>query len=747
MKAFKYLFLFLIIITLLAACQKGTGVITEEENTQPEEGDNVTEEEISSPEEEIPSLKETFKDDFYIGAAVEPSQLEIPAQRELLLKHFSSITAENAMKPENIQPVEGVFDFEDADKIVEFGQDNGIAVRGHTLIWHNQVPDWFFLENGEEVSKEKLRERMKTHITEVMQRYKGQIYAWDVVNEPIDGDMPDGLLRNNWFNILGEEYIELAFHYAREADPDAKLFLNEYDTENANKRTAIVNLVKRLQEKGVPIDGIGMQMHISLENPALEDFEKTLKEFSELGLEIHITEMDISVYEDRTQSSSTISEETLNEQGHRVKDLFAITDKYKEHITSITFWGTTDEYTWLRYYFAERNDWPLPFDEEQNPKPFFWGMVDPTKLAPRINKAWAIEGAAEIDGEEDEIWQFAKYFPNLTTSEELNIEAKALWDKEYLYILLKVSDESPGQDDAVTIFINEKHEKSDALDENDRVIEFTLDSDWKNTKDAVFNQTDTGYIFEVRVPFESIEGSEGMTVGLDIQVRDGEQISVKWNDKNNIADEIPKYWGKLDLVAAPSGEVAYYGTAEIDGIGDEEYNTGNPLTVEKFIQGIEDEKNIFQGATAEARVLWDENALYVYIEVNDPVVSDASGVAYMQDSIEVFIDENNNKTTSYEPDDGQFRVSFKNRQTFGSTGSVEGFESAARVIEDGYAVEVKIPYRILVPEDGTVIGFDLQVNDDQGSGARDSISKWNDPTNNSWQSTAGLGVLILKLQE
>jgi endo-1,4-beta-xylanase len=750
-KAFKYLFLFLIIIILLlAACDKDAGVTTEEEGPQSGEEDTAVEEEVSSPEEditEIPSLKEFFKDDFLIGTAVEAAQLEIPAQRELILKLFSSITAENAMKPEEIQPIEGVFDFKDGDKIVEFGQENGIPVRGHTLIWHNQVPDWFFLEDGEEVSKEKLRERMKTHITEVMQHYKGQIYAWDVVNEPIDGDMPDGLLRNSWFNILGEEYIELAFRYAREADPDAKLFLNEYDTSNANKRTAIVNLVKRLQEKGVPIDGIGMQMHISLENPALEDFEKTLEEFSKLGLEIHITEMDVSVYEDKTGAAKYKTDEMLNEQGHRVKDLFAIIDKYKEHITSITFWGTTDEYTWLRYYFTSRKDWPLPFDEEGNPKPFFWGMVDPSKLSPRINKAKAIQGTAVIDGEEDDIWQSTEYFRNLTASESPGVKAKALWDKEYLYILLDVSDESPGEDDAVTIFINEKHEKSDALDGNDRVIEFTLDPNWENTEDAALTETDDGYIFEARIPFEYIEGSEGSVIGLDFQVKDGSQASVKWNDKDNIADGIPKYWGRLDFVTAPSGATAYYGTPVIDGVMDEEYSTGDLMTVEKFIQGIEDENNVFQGATAEARVLWDENALYVYIEVNDPVLSDVNITAYLQDSVEVFIDENNAKTPSYEQDDGQFRVSFKNRQTFGSSGSREGFESAAQVIEGGYAVEVKIPFLILAPEDGTVIGFDLQVNDDQGSGARDSISKWNDPTNNSWKSTAGFGVLILKSQE
>jgi endo-1,4-beta-xylanase len=740
-KAFRYLFVFLLILVLLAACKK-VEKVPEEETITEEAGIEESDIEESLIEENIPSLKDVFKEDFYIGAAIGPSQLEIPACTQLLEKHFSSITAENAMKPEEIQPLEGIFDFRDADKIADFAEDNGIALRGHVLIWHNQTPDWFFLEDGEKVSKEKLKERMKSHITEVMQHYKGQIYAWDVVNEPVDPDEPDGLRKNNWFDILGEEYIELAFQYAREADPEAKLFLNEYDTTNANKCQAIIDLVKKLQAKGVPIDGIGMQMHISLEQPTLENFERTLEEFSKLGLEIQITELDITIYENRTESYSTISDELSNEQGHRVKDLFAIIDKYKEHITSVTFWGLTDEQTWLRSYFVQRNDWPLPFDEEYKAKPFYWGMVDPQKLTPRINKAKAIEGTAVIDGEEDEIWHFVKAFSDLPESEDFNLEAKALWDEEYLYILLKVTDKSPGQDDAVLLFIDEKNEKSDSLDENDRIIEFNLNSSWKDTEDSAFNKTANGYIFETRIPFKYIEGSEDTSIGLDIQVKDGDQAFIKWNDKYDTAGQVPKYWGNLNFVMAPSGATAYYGTAEIDGIKDEEYNAGSPLFVEKFIQGIEGEKNVFQGATAKAWVLWDENALYVYMEVNDPLLSAASTTVYMQDSIEVFIDENNNKTTSYEPDDGQFRVSFENRQSFGSTGGVDGFESAAQIIEGGYAVEVKIPYRSLTPQDGTVIGFDLQVNDDQGSGARDSISKWNDPTNESWRSTAGLGVLI-----
>jgi endo-1,4-beta-xylanase len=746
MRILKYLFLSLIIIMLLISCQKPADITGEEEKISPPEEEKVTEEEVTEEEvpEEIPSLKEAFKDDFYMGTAVEAYQLEDPGLAELIKKHYSSITAENAMKPEEIQPLEGTFDFRDADKIADFARENGIVLRGHTLIWHNQVPDWFFTEDGEQVSKETLRERMKTHITEVMQHYEGQIYAWDVVNEPIDADAPDGLLRNSWFEILGEEYIELAFRYAREADPGAKLFLNDFDTTNTNKCQAIVDLVKRLQEKDVPIDGIGMQMHISLEKPTLEDFEKTLQKFSELGLEIHITEMDISVYKDRTESFESISKEMLNEQGHRVKDLFDILDKYKDHITSITYWGITDEYSWLRYYFEDRKDWPLPFDEELKEKPFFWGMVDPEKLAPRINSAKAIQGGAEIDGIEDDIWQSAEYFPNFDASEDPGVETKALWNEELLYILLKVQDKSHGENGAVKIFLDEKNEKSDSLDENDRVVEFNFDSEWKNTGYAALNETREGYIFEARIPFEHIEGSERIEIGLDIQVTGGDGATVKWNDKDDIAGNIPKYWGTVDFVKAPKRTAAHYGTPEIDGVMDEEYYVCTPLPVETFIQGIEDEKNIFQGATATAFVLWDEDALYVYMEVNDPVLSEASDTVYMQDSIEVFVDENNNKTTFYQEDDGQYRVSYTNRQSFGSTGSVDGFESAAQIIEGGYAVEVKIPYRTITPQEGDVIGFDLQVNDDQGSGARDSITKWNDPTNNSWQSTAGLGILVLE---
>ncbi|MBN1799516.1 MAG: endo-1,4-beta-xylanase [Spirochaetales bacterium] len=721
MKTIKYMLMLIFILCL--ACQEPEEILIQED---------------------IPSLKEVFQDDFYIGAAIEPFQLEIPAHRQLLKKHFSSITAENAMKPESIQPEEGKFDFGDADKLARFAGDNGIALRGHTLVWHQQVPAWFFSENGAPASKEKLKERMRTHITQVMQRYKGQIYAWDVVNEAIDPGEKDGFRRNKWYEILGEEYIELAFRYAKEADPEAKLFLNDYGTTDANRRELIIKLIQKLKAKGVSIDGVGMQMHVSLTKPNIYDFESALKDFSEQDLEIQITELDVTVYENKEQSFSKVSQELLNEQGHRVKDLFAVINKYKEHITSITFWGMTDDHTWLTSYPVKRSDWPLPFDKEQKAKPFYWGLADPRQLTPRINKAKAIEGTAVIDGKAEDIWQFAESFPRMTISDESGAEIKALWDKQYLYILLKVADATPLQEDAITIFLDEKNNKADALDENDRLIEFALDKTWKNTKDTALTKSASGYVFEARIPFAHIKGSKIITMGLDILIKNGEQGVLKWNDKDTVDSKTPKYWGALKFVTAPSGTTAPFGTAKIDGIKDAKYNAGKPLIVSKFIQGIEGEENVQKGATANVWVLWDEQALYVYAEVNDSRLSVVSDLVYMQDSIEVFIDENNNKSPFYEKDDGQFRVNYNNEQSFGSTGPVEGFESAAKKMSGGYVVEVKIPYRSLTPKPGTIIGFDFQVNDDQGSGKRDSISKWNDPTNDSWQSTAGFGVLIFK---
>ncbi len=693
---------------------------------------------------DIPALKDVFKDKFLIGTAIEPIQLDSPLHVQLLKYHFNSITAENDMKPEEIHPTEDFYTFEDADRIVEFAQENNIALRGHTLIWHNQCPKWFFLEDGEPVSAETLKARMEAHITKIMEHYQGQIYAWDVVNEPVDHNQLDGFYRNEWYEALGPEYIELAFRYARNADPDAKLFLNEVSTTDPSKRDQIVALVQDLQAKGVPIDGIGMQMHISLTNPSLRDFEAALEAYSQLGIEIHITELDITIYDNRQQSFDEASAEVLNEQGHRVRELFEIMDKYSDSITSVTIWGMTDDQSWLNYFFVERSDWPMPFDANLQAKPFYWGMVDPEKLSPRINYANASEGTIIVDGASDERWQFTDATTIEDEASDLSAKVKALWDADYLYLMLEVTDSTPLQDDRVTLLLDEGNDKVEAVDENDSVYRFDLNDEWENSNNSAIIETDDGYWFEARLPLEYVIGEVDTLMGFDLIIQDGDASFIRWNDLGELERMTPAYWGTLTFAKSPKGRVVHRGSATLDGVKDEAYDVSDPLIVDLFIQGIEDEENVFKGATANVWLLWDENALYVYAEVADPVLSAASNTVYMQDSIEIFLDENNRKTGFYEPDDGQYRVSFENTTSFGSTGDVDGFESVAVVIDGGYAVEVILPYRTIVAIEGAVIGFDFQVNDDQGSGVRDSISKWNDPTNESWQSTSRYGILILQ---
>ncbi|MBN1697429.1 MAG: endo-1,4-beta-xylanase [Spirochaetales bacterium] len=696
-------------------------------------------------ETDIPSLKDVVKDHFLIGAAIEPNKLRNPNHIALLKKHFSSITAENCMKPSSLQPMEGTFNFYAADKLLEFARENGIAFRGHTLVWHNQAAEWMFYESkGSEhpASREQLKTRLKDHIYTIMEHFKGNVYAWDVVNEAIDVGKPDDMRNSKWYQIMGKEYIELAFRYAREADPDAKLFYNDYDMTIPGKRDAVIRMVKEMREKGVPIDGIGMQMHGSITSPTLQSFEEALAVYSGLGVEIHITELDINIYGSGAQSFETIPEELLIAQGYRVKDLFEIMKKYK-NITSVTFWGLADDYSWLQK--TDRMNWPLPFNEAFKAKPFYWGIVDPSKLKPRINMAKAVEGTPEIDGTPDDLWEFTEYVPNIPGTLDVSANVRTLWDKDNLYILTQVNDKTPARNDEITVFIDEKNDRTDTMDENDRILHYKLDKSWKNSQDAVVSITENGYIFEACIPFEHIDGKKAVKIGFDFSIKNDDRAVLKWNHRDRIESESPSLWGLINLDTAPKGMIVYEGTPVIDAEKDTSYNKGTAFPVDLFILGIQGEDVRFAGATANARVMWDSKGLSVYLQVIDPVLSDKSDLDYSQDSVEVFIDENNHRTTSYEQDDAQYRVNFKNQTSFGSTGSVEGFNSAAKIIPGGYAVEMYIPFRTITGNKGTIIGFDLQVNDDQlGNGNRASISKWNDPTNDSWQSTAQFGVVIFK---
>jgi endo-1,4-beta-xylanase len=329
-------------------------------------------------------LKDYYKDFFPIGVAVAPGNLA-GDEAQLILRQFNSVTPENAMKMGPIHPREDRYAWTDADSIVNFAQRHGLRVRGHNLCWHSQAPNWMFTDKeGKNVSKEVLLQRLKDHITTVVNRYKGKLYAWDVVNEAIS-DKPDEYLRNSkWLEICGEEYIAKAFQYAHEADPAAVLFYNDYNEISPVKREKIYRLVKGLKDAGVPIHGIGLQGHWAVNEPSRGQLDSTIKRFADLGLKVQITELDISVYPKEhnarerkaLDADTTFSTQKEQQQLEVYKMSFELFRKYRNMISGVTFWNISDRNSWLdNFPVRNRKDYPLLFDRNLQPKRVYSEVV------------------------------------------------------------------------------------------------------------------------------------------------------------------------------------------------------------------------------------------------------------------------------------------------------------------------------------------------------------------------------------
>ncbi|NLY88180.1 MAG: endo-1,4-beta-xylanase [Firmicutes bacterium] len=336
-------------------------------------------EEISASYEEIPALCEVYQDFFPIGAAV--NSWTIDSHKDLIEKHFNSLTPENEMKFEFLQPSPGNYTFDRADAIVELAEKNGMLVRGHTLIWHNQTPAWVFKdENGNPAGRELLLKRMEEHITTVVSRYRGRVYAWDVVNEAVADGQGPGYLRTDspWYRIIGPDYIAQAFIFAHQADPEAKLFYNDYSATDPVKSTRIYRLLKDLLDQGVPVHGVGIQGHWDINHPPTYQVEAAIRKYASLGLEVQITEFDISVFswgDNRRLQSKP--ENRLRIQAGRYRKFFEVFRRNKDVLTGVTFWGVADDRTWKdNFPVRGRKDWPLVFDEEHRPKAAFWEIIN-----------------------------------------------------------------------------------------------------------------------------------------------------------------------------------------------------------------------------------------------------------------------------------------------------------------------------------------------------------------------------------
>jgi endo-1,4-beta-xylanase len=354
----------------------------------------IIDETANAPEMEIeiPALKGAYADYFPIGVAIERGDFGVEGLMDLVVKHFDTLTIGNEMKPDALlnrrasraepySETHAAIETGPADFIMDFAVEHGMPVRGHVLIWHSQTPHWFFREGYDLeyetpfVDRETMIQRMENYIRDVLthfqEKYPGAIYAWDVVNEAVEPeDGLDGRFRDSlWYQVVGPDFIELAFTFARKyADPSVKLFYNDYNTFVMSRTLPMLEIVKGLKEKGL-IDGMGMQSHILMDFPALYPYERTIRQFAELGVEVHITELDIKQNKDDAIA--------LQSHGRRYAEVAAIYRKLHNQgipITNVTIWGVLDNRSWLN---KDGICYPLLFDKHLNPKPAFWGFYDP----------------------------------------------------------------------------------------------------------------------------------------------------------------------------------------------------------------------------------------------------------------------------------------------------------------------------------------------------------------------------------
>ena len=347
---------------------------------------------------DIPSIFETLADFFPVGAELDTSDIS-GVHSQLLLKHFSSIVSGNDMKWSSVEPTEGNFTFGVADQEVAFAQKNNLLMRGHNLVWANgsQTPAWVFLEadgktplsasNPADVAL--LTQRIQNHIMTEVQHFGTATYVWDVVNEPLDSNQPDCLSHGPFYKVLGAQYIDISLQAARQfAPPDTQLFINDFNTDETPRLNCLIQVVKDLQSRGIPIDGVGHESHNHVNFPDPDAIVQSIETFHKAfpHLKQQITEFDVSVYQANDNKSNfganggTVPQSIIAEQGWYLEKLFKGLRRLKGKLNAFTFWGFADDNTWLDSFPITRLDEPLPFDTRLQAKPAYFGIVDPTQL-------------------------------------------------------------------------------------------------------------------------------------------------------------------------------------------------------------------------------------------------------------------------------------------------------------------------------------------------------------------------------
>ena len=694
--------------------------------------------------QDLTPLKDTV--DFPLGVAIDSRETS-GSPSELLLRHFNQITAENHMKVESWYDGETFRRHPEATALLDFAQQNDLAVYGHVLVWHSQTPAWFFQNDKgvdlttSEADKQFLRDRLRTHIFDVAASIAGDygpygsdtnpVTAFDVVNEVVsDAATPDGLRTSRWYEILGEEYIHLAFQYADEAfngqyaaasvDRPVKLFINDYNTEQGGKQDQYYALVERLLAAGVPVDGVGHQFHSSLTTPPAA-LAQTLERFSALGLLQAVTELDATV-------GTPVTEAKLIEQGHWYRDAFAVFRAYQAahgDLFSVTVWGLTDNRSW------RSTQAPLLFDSALQAKYAYYGAVgDDEGVPPLITEANVFGGDVPLDATaaDSVAWR--------------NLPAEALtggagqfvprWTADHLVVLATAADDAA---DAI------------AVQYGDATVTVTRDGTVSGLAGAaavVFDDP-AGWRAVVHLPHAGVV--VGAQAQLDVRVLAGADVLGAWNSPGSTGTlTFLEDLSFLEVAAAEEAPV-------VDGVIDPVWADANVVHTGKTVDGSAD------GAAADVRTLWSgDDTLYVLYEVTDPVIDVAGSDPWNQDSVELFLDLGNAKSGGYGPNDAQMRISVDNVTSFGTgdaAAQAARLTSATALTATGYVVELAVK---LAGESGgqndvplggadTFQGLDFQVNDGR-AGSRYSVHTWAEPTGTGYQTTArwGVGHLVAPAQ-
>lgn len=757
-------------------CVKGTYCVT-----------GVSMKKITRPkpeiEKDIPdwktSVTESLGNDSIAGTAIMLSEISDDTLMELVEKHFNAVTFGNELKPDalfnyqidgNSVPTKTItFEGEElqvpvvndagdsldfsradamADKILEWNNahpDQKIRIRGHVLVWHSQTQEWFFHENYDitkpYVNKETMNRRLEWFISGVFDhyfgkaangKYDGLFYGWDVVNEAVIGntyrtdkvsaaeslsEIRHGNNSSWWHVYESNEFIINAFKYANKYAPaNVELYYNDFGETDNTKCEGIVKLINDVKSAdGTRLDALGMQAHYNVDGFSAAQFKSVAKKYAQAAGKVQLTELDFKASSTYDGTAAT-KESEYTKMAYCHKNLYeAIKALKKEgtNVSGLTVWGVIEPNSWLHSQSdlgggaSGSAQCPLLFDGNYKAKPAYWAYVDASQLKPAIQKVTITEAKdGNIAGETYTIDQG-----------EVQAEFIPVWDADGLTVQVKVKDTTVNDADAVTVYVDPENSASDITPDKVTVA--------RTAAAAIAG----GYQATVKVSMKNLKVAQ--QISLDVVVNnDGKTGS--FNDLTGKQESSSKYYAVATM--KPGIEKIPYGTISVDADADAAWgNAVNiPLTINK---GSE--------ASANAKVLWDDDNLYVYATIKDAVLDKTGAQTHEQDSLEVFIDEDNGKTASYGEDDKQYRINYENEQSFnGKKCLAENVKSATKTIDGGYVVEAAFKWTDIKPANGTKIGLEFQINDAK-DGKRIGTLSWYDETGMGWSGSNVYGTVEL----